>query len=471
MANKRNILIAVVLMVGTTISSVTVARSQTNSERVNSVVHLTVYRDRPGIRIPDNFPGFSYEAGLLAAEPGFMNADNKILVQMIKNLGNGILRIGGNSSDITGWAGSAGGPDTGRKVLTATDIDGFAGFAKATGWKVIFGLNLGDNNADAAVDEAEYLDKQLGDEIYVYQIGNEPDLYYKWLRPKTYDSSAFLGDWNRYYIAIRRKIPGIRFAGPDVSHNIQWLDYFAGNAGDKIKLLDAHYYRKSGNHSATRWEDILNPDTALNTYLNILKNDASAHNIPYRISECNSVSRGGKADVSDVFASALWGLDFMWTVAEHNGQGVNFHGGPAGHYTAIALKDGRPSARPLYYAMLAFKYGSENGRMVPVIADKAYTDNYSAYAITGGKRTTITLINKEPSDKTFSIQLNEEATNCLAALLTAPSPAAKDGVSLANSVVKDDGTFRLGNLKNYPVEKGRLTIRIPAMSAAVLFIK
>lgn len=447
----------------------TIANAQTNSKQDN-IIHLTIHQSAPGAKISGDFSGFSYEAGLLTSQPDYLNADNKVLIQMIKNLGDGILRVGGNSSDITHWSGKVRNSNTGKDSLTTTDIDVFAKFARATGWKVIFGLNLGDNNAGAAVSEAQYLNEKLKREIYVYQFGNEPDLYYKWLRPKTYDSSSFLSDWNNYYGKVKEKLPGIRLAGPDVSHNIQWVNYFADNNGKNASLLDAHYYRKMGNHDSTKWDYILKRDSSIDTYLNNLKDKSALLNIPYRISECNSVSRGGKADVSNVFAAALWGLDFMWTVAQHGGQGVNFHGGAQGHYSPVVLKDGKPVARPLYYAMLAFKYGSEDERIVPVTSDEAGS-NYGTYAAVNGSKTTVTLINKQPAEKTFSIKFDEYASACKAAFLTAPSPMSKSEIRFANSTVNLDGTFQLGELKNYSVRNKELKIKIPAMSAAVLFIK
>jgi hypothetical protein len=40
--------------------------------------------------------------------------------------------------------------------------------------------------------------------------------------------------------------------------------------------------------------------------------------------------------VSDAFASALWGLGFLFDVAEHGGAGINFHGGfTPGNYSPI----------------------------------------------------------------------------------------------------------------------------------------
>ncbi|MDE1192069.1 MAG: hypothetical protein PW786_08020 [Arachidicoccus sp.] len=446
--------------------------AQNKDASIANAIELTINQNEPGIKISNDFPGFSYEAGLLASSPDYLNENNTKLIRMIKNLGNGILRIGGNSSDITHWREHDKYTSPGKdSSLFKSDIDIFSKFAKATGWKVIFGLNLGDNNIDAAINEAKYVNNKLENEVYVYQIGNEPDLYYKWLRPKTYDSTGFLKDWNTYYISLKAALPSMKFAGPDVSHSIEWVDYFAANTGKNISLLDAHYYRKLGNHTATKWDYILNKDTLLNDYLNNLNETSGALSIPYRISECNSVSRGGKEGVSDVFASALWGLDFMWTVAEHNGQGVNFHGGTHSYYAPIVLKDGKPTPRPLYYAMLAFKYASENSKIIPLTINKTDNSNFSAFASTNDKNTYITLINKENKAKTFSIGIGGKASNYKVASLGAPSPTALEGITFGNNAVQDDGSFQLGNLQTFPVKGNKFSIEVPAMSASIIFVR
>jgi hypothetical protein len=71
------------------------------------------------------------------------------------------------------------------------------------------------------------------------------------------------------------------------------------------------------------------------------------------MSEGNTCYSGGKAGVSNTFASALWVLDFMLSVAAAGGSGVNLHGGGDGMYTPIAGSMERGfSARPIYYGML-----------------------------------------------------------------------------------------------------------------------
>ena len=83
---------------------------------------------------------------------------------------------------------------------------------------------------------------------------------------------------------------------------------------------------------------------------------ARAAGIPFKIGEGNSISCGGRAGVSDVFAAALWAVDILFTAAALGLQRWNFHGMPQGPYSAIAFAGASnvPQVRPLYYGLLAF---------------------------------------------------------------------------------------------------------------------
>src|SRR5205085_686978 len=56
-------------------------------------------------------------------------------------------------------------------------------------------------------------------------------------------------------------------------------------------------------------------------------NSAKAVGVPIRLDETNSAVGGGIAGVSDVYASALWALDYNLTLAQAGFAGLNFHGG------------------------------------------------------------------------------------------------------------------------------------------------
>ena len=145
-----------------------------------AAIPVTVIIDQhlSGYIIPHIFQGLSYETGLLTDDPNYLNENNAVLVQLLKNLGKGVLRIGGNSSDEIDWGGDYAGTDTLQRKLTKADIDRLAGFAKAINWPVLFGLNLANNNPSAAAEEAVYVHSQLQGNRYALQTGNEPDFFF-----------------------------------------------------------------------------------------------------------------------------------------------------------------------------------------------------------------------------------------------------------------------------------------------------
>ena len=124
--------------------------------------------------------------------------------------------------------------------------------------------------------------------------------------------------------------------------------------------------------------------------------------MPYRICETNSCFGGGKPGVSDTFASALWGLDFLFTLAAADAGGANLETGVNQHgfissYSPLGDDEqGHYSAKPLYYGMLAFAQASR-GRRVEAQFD-AGNLRVKAYAVLDeDRRLSVTLINKEAS--------------------------------------------------------------------------
>jgi len=95
------------------------------------------------------------------------------------------------------------------------------------------------------------------------------------------------------------------------------------------------------------------------SYLQPFVTAALESGIAFRVGEGNSVSCGGVAGVSDVFASALFALDVMMNTAAIGINQWNWHGGPGAHYTPISFArppapPGPPQVRPLFYGMWAF---------------------------------------------------------------------------------------------------------------------
>src|SRR6185295_8608922 len=98
---------------------------------------------------------------------------NTTLVNLLKTLGSGTLRFGGNDVEFTVWTPSSAalaGTQLGQAHLTRM----FA-FSGKVGWRVILGLNLGENNPARAADEASAAIQQGGSQLFALEIGNEPD--------------------------------------------------------------------------------------------------------------------------------------------------------------------------------------------------------------------------------------------------------------------------------------------------------
>jgi hypothetical protein len=441
-------------------------------------VVVTLDDNNPGYAISPNFQGLSLETDLLTSDPDYLNVKNTALVQLLKNLGPGVIRIGGGTSDLIGWTGKPRIASDGTTMLTTSDVDRLAAFTKAVDWQVIFGLNMANNNQVSATNEATYAANVLGSHLFSFQAGNEPDMFDReGLRPAPYDVYAYSKDWDRYYTSIKQQLPQAQFAGPDIANNSQWVNLFVEDESTNLKMLDAHFYVTGpATASYITKADILSPAFGLTAYLANLNNQASLYKIPYRITECNSIWGGGKEGVSDTFAATLWALDFMWQVAAAHGQGINFHGGTLRtanlYYSPILNMNGKFTAMPEYYAMLAFGYASAGCKIIPATFNDNTIANCTAYACVDGQGNyNVTLINKE-ADKDLSITLNVNKSAATARIwrLKAPSLDSKTDVKFADASVNDDGTFVPGAGENQPVSSGKVVIKIPAGSAAVVTI-
>jgi len=456
--------------------NLTPVKNGTGKQTDTSYNAVTVAIDptRPANVISPTFEGLSFEAAILAQDPEYLNTGNSVFIQLIKNLGPGILRIGGGTSDQIAWTGTEHTSNTPPNMLTTTAIDQLSAFSKLTGWQVLFGLNLAGYQVATSANEAAYVYNSLGSSLYAFQFGNEPNYFSSnGLRTGYYAVNDYLKDWDIYYSNIKPLAAQASFAGPDVVQGSDWISSFADAENGKAKLIDGHYYVTGpATDPSITYGSLLSADANLSPYLLGLYSAASKYGLPYRITECNNIWGGGKAGVSDTFVSALWALDFMWTVAENNGQGINFHDGEGIVYSPLTMSAGSVVVHPEYYAMLAFRYASNGGTVIPA---KIETTNFncSAYAcVKADNSYTVTLINREEKNNiTFNIQAAVTASSIQIARLTAPSITSTANVTFAGSATNANGTFTPGATAPKTVNQKDLSVNIPAGSAAVVTVR
>jgi hypothetical protein len=429
-------------------------------------------------RIPADFMGLGYEVSSVS-QRGLLAGSNRAYVQFVRTLSPaGVIRIGGNTSDYASW--SANGPAVSSPKGTVVDRRGLADlgtFLRATGWRLIWGFDLGRGSVEQAVDEAVAVAASAGDSLLAFEIGNEPDLFAGVHRPANYNYADYFAEYLRYKKAIRDKLPNAPFAGPDVIVHADWLERFAATEAADIKLLTHHYYAEGPPTNPTSTiETLLNPNAILPGLLGRLQAASRSSGAPYRICEANSCFGGGKPGVSDTLAAALWGLDFLFTLAQFDAAGVNIetgvnHLGFLSWYTPIGVdSDQAYRATPLYYGLLAFRLASRGDR-VKLTLDAAAM-NITAYAVRSQRGGLwLTLVNKEAARDAHVRAACPGITNASALRLTGLSLASKDGVLLGGSPVSGTGKWAPGQSEPVRVTSGEMEILIPAASAAMIHLR
>ncbi len=451
--------------------------------------------------IPDDFTGLGYEISSVAI-PGLLSDKNRVYVQLVRGLGaNGIIRVGGITSDSASFSPNAvASPAAKATVVNSGSLRDLAGFLDATGWRLIWGLNLGSGDAQSAAEEAVTVAAMVKDKLLAFEIGNEPDGFagdvFSAHRPKNYGYDDFLKEYRAYKAAVRGKLPDAPFAGPDASYRTDWVTRFAADEGNDLKLLTRHYYRSGANNpyldkligagpnispeqragyearrKNNKTEMLLREDPNIRGFLQEI---AAASHVPLRVCEVNSFYGGGQPGVSDAFVSALWVLDFMWVLAYGGAAGVNMETGVnqldfVSYYSPIPNDpNGAVSVAPEYYGMLAFAQGSQGERL----ALDYDTDgvNLTAYAALDRQgHVAVTLINKDQTtDADVTIAADRVLQKATALRLKGRALDSADDVTLGGSTVAADGSWKPADVEAPQVSGGVCNIHVPAASAAVV---
>ncbi len=450
------------------VAAVAAPALRTLAQAVAQPINLTLHPDRPGSTVPANFIGLSYETEELT-NPRTFSVENPGLIAQFRKLSpRGVLRIGGNTSDVGWWKPTptstqppmptlphqVGEPSTDLSYpITPEAVRALRGFLDATGWTCIYGLNLGTEPAARSADQAAAVAASLGPKLEYFQIGNEPDLLAPHLRDKaSWGPERYFDEWLAIANAVRARVPDARFGLPDAASDVKWFRTVTTRLQalpnpPKVAALTHHYYiggpPANPNMTIAR---ILTTDTRVPQDAAVVREASAKLGVPYRMTEGNTCYRGGKPGVSDVFAAALWVADYALTLASLGYAGINPHGGDGGKfvgnslgghlpgedllkpgdtpqprpfYTPIANMNGSYVAEPLFYG-LQFVGGFAGATFFPVDFRPGPV-NASAYAAklaTG--QLAVAIINKDAS---HALPLNL-AGYSYAQALTAPSLSA-----------------------------------------------
>ena len=365
---------------GAAATSIGIAHSEAQREGIT--IELSPVRgDWP--KVPADFVGLSYENGQLY-NASFFAPTNVPLIKAFRELTpQGVLRMGGHLSNITPWEG-VGQNDpkqirgvrhgiadywewplvdpevqtNKRGTITRAALRNLRGFLDAVNWRLLYGLNFASGSATRAADEAAAVQQILGDRLIAFVIGNEPDGFSDdhFFRDKNYGVTRFIAEWATWVKTIRARVPHAQFAGPDTDGKVDtWVLEFARRTRGEATLLTSHYYGMGPASASGMTAERLLAKTSPKLDAEIAAVHAAraaAGGTPYRMDEGNSCFGGGKAGVSDSYASALWAADYILRAACAGFAGVNLHGGGVGIYTPIESSVANAAKpRPVYYGM------------------------------------------------------------------------------------------------------------------------
>jgi hypothetical protein len=439
---------------------------------------VDVFDRSDGPAVPSTFLGLSFEASNLPALSAASRTGN--LVALLRSLGTGVIRIGGNTADdAASW--SPDGiikPAWARVVIDPAMLDGLATLVNASGWKIILTLNLAHYDPVAAAAEAAAAEQRLGPALLGVAIGNEPDDYVvKQLRPTGWGPPGYGFELQAYRSAILAAAPQISFVGPDSSSRDPSWEATYRQALDP-SLITNHYYAVDGCHGQPPGSALLAPSTLANEAHALSNFVSSAHleGLAARVDETNSVSCGGKAPLSDSFESALWGSIYIPQAIWAGESGVNFHttlracDGYAGYSPICAAGHGslQFEARPLWYSLLLTHNLVGSSPLAATVTGDRFV---SAAAVrTQSGRFRLLLVNRGTHATKVAIRVaGRRLRNGWVVRLSAPSLLASSGVTLGGTTVSANGTWGWAHrLPQARSTGGRLVLKLPRYSAALI---
>jgi len=489
-------------------ASATALLSRVGRAEPTGVVEVTLREDATMPAVPGDFMGLSYELAQLT-DPGFFSAKNRELVAYFRLLSpSGVLRLGGNTSEFC-WFRATEATAAPKLRVPAGDlkanwmphqlfaiepraIDELAGFLKATGWRLIYGLNFGNSTPERAAEEAAYVAKAVGERLEYFQMGNEPDLYTQannGTRPADWSFVDYVEEWTDRARAIGARVAAARFGGPDVAASSDWVLRFNKTVGgESLTALTGHYYAEGPpDDPKVTIARLLGGNAKVANETAEIVAAAKAERRVYRMTEGNSCYRGGKPGMSDAFAAALWASDYLLTLAVHGAAGANLHGGqsrfltaglgghtpgmdvakgpqtmPSGYYTPGAAM----RAMPVFYGMLV---AQQLAGATMLRCERSTTPDQDAavYAGRTKKETLVALINKgEAVD--VALRGVKGARRGRVWRLEGPRLDATEGVTLGGAEIGADGKWSPGA---EDVEVGEaVRLHLPAASGAVVFL-
>ncbi|OJJ02013.1 hypothetical protein ASPVEDRAFT_131611 [Aspergillus versicolor CBS 583.65] len=477
----------------------------------------------PGHQTLDaNFLSYSIEFSYMLDYAGNNSHPNEFSKQLLENIHDisgayPIIRAGGSTSNRAVFLSNqsealvqefGSDPDQPKSLsIGPAWMESFQQFPKDT--QYIYGLNFydGDSGLEKTVSEAAAAYKEIGSHIYAFEIGNEVNGFQcSSRRDCDYTVASYADQFKEYAAAIVKQslgdapkgdkeplFQGCAFTAPNhigFNETPFWNVENALKEGldstGMVKTVADHDYMGSacdGKTDATIEDELLNHHHMTDKMYNheYLGNYSVSKGVPYVLGETNSISCQGLANVSDVYAAALWSVDYTLYAASLNISRVYYHMGTPYRYSPwqpLRINETAAHVKPLYYGnMFAAAAFSGGNKQVSVLLNESSLAAYAIYDTDSESKTllkSVAMLNldvwnsTQPADerpyKAFKLP-SDTFSGASVKRLTSPGVEIADNITFAGQHVDDKGSV-VGKQEVEKVSDGE--VRVAAGEAVLV---
>ncbi len=448
------------------------------------------------VAVPRSFLGLSTEYWAVPVWEQRSSVLSRVL-SLLRVPGGGplVLRIGGDSADEALWDSAVGEFPAWVVELTPSWLSQTSALVQHSGVRLILDLNLVTASPAISAEWAGAAESALPrGSIAGFEIGNEPDLYNRryWigivsatiaaaqLLPHSLTASDYAKDFDAYARAVAAVAPGEPLLAPAVAYpslNISWISTLVEHPHPGLRAVSAHAYPYSacarpGSPRSPSLTHLLSEAATAGASSRLAPAVRLAHSagLPFRLTELNSVTCGGRAGVSNTFATALWAPDALFELLRTGVDAVNIHVRPGTSNAAFSLTRNGVSANPLLYGLILFARTLGPGaQLVPLRTYASPSLHLKAWAVrVRSSALHVLLINK--GDRPAAVALRLAASRpAIVERMLAPSAAARSGVTLGGRQLSATGAW-VGSSSTERIvpHASGYRITIPQFSAALV---
>ena len=476
-------------------------------------ITLTIDATQTGYAIPSNYVGLSFSRDSISGANSYEQLFNPSKDTYYSHLTNLLAQIGVKHLRTISGTASTSDPDP-----TGAQDDLFFSFAQASGvTSIIYSLHLFNEEGTDDVAAAYHIWTTPADKALLesFALDNESDWKYHYRSPypdpvitgyATPTGYGYKDKWALLYTNIQNYLgnpsPAAPFSGPDTGSNypIQTdsssdtsIPYPGGvpftlrcaiDQAPRLKTATQHYYYGNPGTSMVQTATIALDPARLTEWNTLYANSLAGASgwpsgLPFRLTESSPFLNDSGNTNQQIFATALWGLDYFCWWAGHGCAGIDPFTRVVQYNSPIfQLPNNDFVAAPYAYGMKAFSLASQGTTITAAGIQLSNPNhiNWTPYGVVGANDLYVTLINK-----TFNpvgsydavVTINKPTgfapTSAKYIVLTsgADGSATATSATLGGATIPTAGSWN-GTWNSLAVTNGACSLTVQAASAVVV---